>query len=123
MEKYFLVLEVVSAFLVSYEPVCWIEQVNNETQRYSDTDDVYEKFQRGLSRDSLKKLPHHVILETAKQNECCTICLQVSQSMLSSNCITCEIMYLSLVRDFFVLRTLTLEKLQGGCHTATTCFT
>ncbi|XP_054804500.1 NEP1-interacting protein-like 2 isoform X2 [Prosopis cineraria] len=32
---------------------------------------------RGLSGDSLKKLPHHVILKDTKmENLCCTICLQ-----------------------------------------------
>ncbi|KAK4756310.1 hypothetical protein SAY87_006437 [Trapa incisa] len=55
------------------------QQVSIETWAYSDTyDDVYDKFPRGLSGESLKKLPHQVIQETAaKQKDfCCSICLE-----------------------------------------------
>ena len=47
---------------------------------YDDMYDVYgEVASRGLSGDSLKKLPCHVILDGIKaaQTNCCTICLQV----------------------------------------------
>ncbi|RVW90435.1 NEP1-interacting protein-like 2 [Vitis vinifera] len=46
---------------------------------YDDMYDVYgEVASRGLSGDSLKKLPCHVILDEIKaaQSNCCTICLQ-----------------------------------------------
>jgi len=46
-------------------------------------DDIYDAYgdaaPRGLSGESLKKLPCHVILDMNKTtNICCTICLQVS---------------------------------------------
>lgn len=97
-----------------------MEQVNIETWRYGDVYDVYDKFSRGLSQDSLKKLSHHVILEEAKtgnQNDCCTICLQVSHVFLEQ----CHIR--SLTPFSCMRRTLKLEKLQGGCRAATTYFT
>lgn len=54
-------------------------QVSIGNLSYDDMYDVYgEVASRGLSGDSLKKLPCHVILDEIKaaQSNCCTICLQ-----------------------------------------------
>lgn len=56
-------------------------QVTFGNLSYDEMYDVYgEVASRGLSRDSLKKLPCHVILDEIKaaQTNCCTICLQVN---------------------------------------------
>lgn len=55
-------------------------QVSIGNLSYDEMYDVYgEVASRGLSGDSLKKLPCHVILDEIKaaQSNCCTICLQV----------------------------------------------
>ncbi|XP_059645181.1 NEP1-interacting protein-like 2 isoform X2 [Cornus florida] len=54
-------------------------QVNIADISFDDVYDVYgEVVSRGLSGDSIKKLPCHVILDEIKtaQSICCTICLQ-----------------------------------------------
>lgn len=55
-------------------------QVSIGNLNYDEMYNVYgEVASRGLSKDSLKKLPCHVILDemNAEQNNYCTICLQV----------------------------------------------
>ncbi|KAJ4841050.1 NEP1-interacting protein-like 2 [Turnera subulata] len=53
-------------------------QVSISNINYEETENAYgEVASRGLSRDSLKKLPCHTLDEIkAKQTTCCTICLQ-----------------------------------------------
>uniref|UniRef100_A0A2P2MAS7 NEP1-interacting protein-like 2 isoform X2 n=1 Tax=Rhizophora mucronata TaxID=61149 RepID=A0A2P2MAS7_RHIMU len=55
------------------------EQVRIANIRYDEIHDVYDEVaSRGLSGDSLRKLPCHTLDETkTKQTICCTICLQV----------------------------------------------
>ncbi|KAK7330341.1 hypothetical protein VNO77_24531 [Canavalia gladiata] len=54
------------------------EQVGIANTGYDEIHDVHGLVaSRGLSGDSLKKLPHHMILKDMKaENTCCTICLQ-----------------------------------------------
>lgn len=55
-------------------------QVSIADISYDEIDDIYgEVVSRGLSGDSLKKLPCHVMLDEIKatQSIYCTICLQV----------------------------------------------
>ncbi|KAI4335970.1 hypothetical protein L6164_014556 [Bauhinia variegata] len=56
-----------------------IQQVDIANVRYDDIRDAHSLVaSRGLSGDSLKKLPHHVILKEMKAENsiCCIICLQ-----------------------------------------------
>jgi hypothetical protein len=58
----------------------WNDQASFANVGYDEIHDIYGgAASRGLSEDSLKKLPCHMILEEIKaaQSICCTICLQV----------------------------------------------
>lgn len=61
--------------------VCFFqfEQVGIANTGYDHIHDVHSLVaSRGLSGDSLKKLPHHVVFKDMKaENTCCAICLQV----------------------------------------------
>ena len=91
---------------------------------YDDVYDVYgDVSPRGLSRDSLKELPCHVILDikNATDNVCCTICLQVN--FYSSFCSSSLPPPLEKRADFrykLVSRIWSWEILLGVCLTAAT---